>query len=131
MSPVPVAQPRQAHVLVVDDDVLIRALIAGLLRGAGLSVIEAGNADEAWCYLRAGAPVDLVFSDVEMPGSMHGVELARRIRAYAPTVGVILTSGSKGGRLAQGFTFLPKPYRLGQALSLILEALRVEAPGRS
>jgi len=125
------AQPRQGHVLVVDDDVLIRALMAGLLRGAGLHVIEAANADEAWGYLQAGAPVDLVFSDVEMPGSMHGVELARRVRAHAPALGVILTSGSRDARLAQGFTFLPKPYRLGEALSLILETLHAEEPGRS
>jgi two-component system, response regulator PdtaR len=129
--PVPAARARPAHVLVIDDDVLIRALIAGLLRSAGLCVVEAGNADEAWSYVQSGAPVDLLFSDVEMPGSMNGGELAHRVRERDPGIEVILTSGSKGARFVKGFTFLPKPYRLGQALAIVLDALGTGAPDRS
>jgi CheY-like chemotaxis protein len=129
--PVPAAQARHGHVLVVDDDVLIRALMAGLLRGAGLHVVEAANADEAWNYLRSGAPVDVLFSDIEMPGSMNGGELAHRAREREPGIEVILTSGSKGARFVKGFTFLPKPYRLGQALAVVLDALGNGASGRS
>lgn len=65
----------QQHVLIVEDEVLIRAPLAEHLREAGFNVIEANTADEAWSCLQTGMPVDLVFSDIRMPGSMDGLEL--------------------------------------------------------
>jgi PleD family two-component response regulator len=79
-----VSNPEPKRILVVEDEVLIRCLICDDLREAGFVVVEAENADEASSYLASGAPVDLIFSDVHMPGSMDGLDLARRIRNERP-----------------------------------------------
>jgi hypothetical protein len=68
--------PRTVRILVVEDEVLIRALIAEELRLEGFSVIEADRADDALTYIKAGAQVDLVFSDIQTPGSLNGLQLA-------------------------------------------------------
>jgi len=113
-----------AHVLLVEDEALIRALLADELRVSGLTVVEAGTADEAWDYLTAGGRADLVFSDVTMPGSMDGVELAKRVRETYPQVKVIVTSGNPGPRnVAELGVFLPKPYRLDRATEMTLKIL--------
>jgi len=85
------------------------------LRDAGYSVVEASNADEAMDYLNTGSQIDLVFSDIRMPGSMDGLELARRLRVERPALPVILASGGTE-RIA---TFVAKPYRMEQVLSVI------------
>ena len=79
--------------LVVDDEVLIRLTIADHLRDCGFHVIEAANGEEAVRVLEAGEPVDLVFSDVQMPGSIDGFALARWVRQNRPGMPVLLTSG--------------------------------------
>jgi CheY-like chemotaxis protein len=113
-----------AHVLLVEDEALIRALLADELRVSGLTVVEAGTADEAWDYLTAGGRADLVFSDVTMPGSMDGVELAKRVRESYPRVKVIVTSGNPGPRnVSELGVFLPKPYRLDRATEMTLKIL--------
>lgn len=69
---------RQEPILVVDDEILIRHVIADYLRGGGYEVIEASDADEAVGLLRqAEIEIDVVFSDVQMPGSMDGFSLAK------------------------------------------------------
>lgn len=80
-------------ILVVEDDVLIRIDIADFLRGCGWHVVEAGTAAEAVALLEAGAAVDLVFSDIQMPGDMDGFGLAAWVRAHRPGIRIILTSG--------------------------------------
>ena len=116
----------QAHiVLLVEDEVLVRTPIAHRLRGAGFVVIEAANADEAWSYLRSGAPVNLVFSDIQMPGSMDGVELARRIREKFDHIVIILTSGK--GALPpdpdNDHHFIGKPYRSAHVVETVISLL--------
>ena len=77
-------------ILVVDDDVLVRMVIAGYLRECGFKVIEAVDADEAITVLeQPGVHVDVVFSDVEMPG-MDGFALTKWIRGARPDIAVIL-----------------------------------------
>jgi CheY-like chemotaxis protein len=66
------ARPGVPRILVVEDEALIRFVIADALRELGASVVEAASADEAWQYLTAGGSVDLVFTDHRMPGSMTG-----------------------------------------------------------
>ena len=74
-------------VLVVEDEVLIRVVIADYLRECGYRVYEAVNASEALAMLQAPeVSVDIVFSDVEMPGDMDGLGLARWVRANKPSV---------------------------------------------
>jgi CheY-like chemotaxis protein len=80
--------------LVVEDEVLLLICIADRLRDAGYSVIEAGDAVQAIDVLhRDDAGVELVFSDIQMPGSLDGVALARLVREQYPIIKVVLTSG--------------------------------------
>jgi DNA-binding NtrC family response regulator len=83
-----------ATVLVVDDEVLLRLSIADCLREEGFVVIEAVSADEAVAILETTMPVDIVLTDVIMPGRMDGVGLARFVEAHRPETRVILTSGT-------------------------------------
>ncbi len=80
--------------MVVEDEVFIRFDVADLLRESGFEVIEAGSAQEAIDAIATGARVDLVFSDIQMPGVMNGLGLAVYLRANHPRLPVILTSGA-------------------------------------
>ena len=78
-------------VLVVEDEILIRMVIAEYLRSCGYRVIEAASADEALIILQhKELEVDVVFSDIEMPGSMDGFQLSKWLRANRPNVDVLL-----------------------------------------
>lgn len=101
--------------LVVEDDVLVRITIADYLRECGFRVIDVGLADEAVGVLNSGVQVDLVFSDIQMPGTMNGVGLAQWIRQHRPGLSVILTSGwsdaaAEAGHLCDGGPLVTKPY---------------------
>jgi CheY-like chemotaxis protein len=100
-------------VLVVDDEPLIRLVAAETLRDEGFTVYEAADAAEALDVMAHHAEVDLVFTDIDMPG-MSGLELALEIRRRRPDVRCLLTSGRPRPRGApRGANFLPKPYSLG------------------
>jgi len=99
-------------ILVVEDDVLVRSVAAAYLRESGFEVIEATGADEAIRVLQAEVRVDVVFSDVNMPGSMDGFALAQWVHRERPRLQVILTSGAPHtarGAAQQG-PILAKPY---------------------
>jgi two-component system, response regulator PdtaR len=118
--------PRAAvgTVLVVEDETLIRAAIAEMLRDCDLRVVEAANADQAMALLRTGVGVDLVFTDIEMPGAMDGAEFGRRLRAEFPALKLILTSG--GSRRPDGgcdAPFIAKPYRFAEVARRLKAAL--------
>lgn len=131
-------QPRrdmaEAHavtILVVEDEVLVRMGIVDDLVWAGHSVIEAANADEALSVLEAGHHVDVVFSDVHMPGTLDGLGLMEIIRRRFPSIAVILTSGLEipsPDILGDEAAFIPKPYAAGIVLDLVG---RVQARRRS
>lgn len=128
MVPETGAHVEEPRVLVIEDEVLIRIALAEELRAAGLNVIETVNADEAWAYLKAGGRVDLVFSDIAMPGTMDGIEFARRLRKHYPTVHVVLTSGNtQKGAVTDLGLFLPKPYSFDAAVKTIREILGATA----
>jgi len=103
-------------VLVVEDEVLTRLVIADYLRECGYRVYEAVNASEAIAMLEAPkAAIDIVFSDMQMPGGMDGFALSRWIRANKPDVQVILTSGVErsaniAATLCEAGPLLEKPY---------------------
>jgi DNA-binding response OmpR family regulator len=109
---------RQPVVMVVEDDVLIRFPIAEHLRGLRFTVIEAGSGAEAIDLLRSfDDPVDVVFTDVEMPGPIDGVGILRWIIEHDPGICVILTSGNENAIDAAAqymgdAMFVPKPYRI-------------------
>ncbi len=122
-----------SHVLVAEDDVLVRAALAGELRAAGFAVIETSCADEALAYIRAGGKVDLVFSDIQMPGALDGRQLARVIARDHPDISVILTSGdTQPGAGMPATLFVAKPYGIAQTVALFHSVLGPLPPqGRS
>jgi DNA-binding NtrC family response regulator len=116
------AADRQMRLLVVEDEVLIRLFVADLLRDAGYDVIEAVNGDEALDILKAGIPIDLVLSDVRMPGATDGLALLRFVRENLAGLPVIITSGhlEPDIALAAGAAqFLSKPFRMDEALRAV------------
>lgn len=115
------------HVLVVEDQTSIREMLADELRCAGLIVTEAASADEALRLYQTLAQVDLVFTDVQMPGSLDGLALADTLSAIDPDLPVIVTSGAIGPESVDGrFRFIAKPYRLSHARTLVFSALGIE-----
>jgi CheY-like chemotaxis protein len=81
-------------VMVVEDEIWIRLMIADFLRDADFEVIECISADEAVDLLRGGTRVSIIFSDVQLPGSMDGVALAEFVHTKFPDRPVLLTSGN-------------------------------------
>ncbi|MGK9054095.1 response regulator [Xaviernesmea oryzae] len=118
--------PQKAVVLIVEDEPLIRFTTLDALEEVGHVVLEAANADEAMVLFRNRPDIDIVFTDVNMAGSMDGIQLARRIRAIRPSVGIIITSGVVNldpMLLPANTVFLPKPYQHEKLLTSIHELL--------
>jgi len=103
-------------ILIVEDEVIIRSLVAEHLRETGFTVIEAANAAEAVVVLSTQTDIDLVFSDITMPGAMDGVALAHWIHERRGEIPVLLTSGAAAAPDAPGLSaaerFVRKPYLL-------------------
>ena len=107
---------RQPVILVVEDDVLVRFAIADYLRNACYAVIEAENAAEALEVFASCERVDVVFTDVQMPGAMDGLMLVLWVYEHHPDIQVLVTSGKGDAALSSGLiadgAFFAKPYRL-------------------
>jgi CheY-like chemotaxis protein len=132
MAPEVEPQTTPARILVVEDEVLIRALISEELREAGFSVVEASGADEALAFFAGGEHVDLVFTDVRMPGSLTGLDLARTLHALFPALLIVITSGNHGPQDAKGLgVFVPKPYNLREVVQLLADAISGESPSKA
>jgi two-component system, response regulator PdtaR len=131
MIPQPLLRPRTARILVVEDEVLTRAFIAEELRLAGFRVIEADRADDGLTYIKAAVEqVDLVFSDIQTPGSLDGLQLAEILRDKYPDIPVILTSGNAPPRhVGIVEAFVPKPYDVTQTIALMSAILAQKSPG--
>jgi CheY-like chemotaxis protein len=104
-------------ILIAEDICVIRNATASYLRACGLQVIEATSADEAILYLQTAQTVDLVFSDVQMPGEQDGLGLARWVRANRPGLPMLLTSGDftkadAAKELCGNGSFFAKPYNV-------------------
>ena len=116
------------RILVVDDDDDVRAMAMAMLRRLGFSPEGVADANAALQFLRAGKAVEILFSDVRMPGGMNGLQLAEAARVIRPDLKVILTSGYTGNpefmqKIRDGrFAFLPKPYD-GAGLSNMIRAV--------
>lgn len=125
-----VAAPGLPRVLVVEDEFLIRMLVADHLRDAGFTVIEAFNGDEAIAILTTGAPIDLVFTDVRMPGAADGMALLAFIKRTQPDLPVVMTSGHLEPELAYAGgarRFLDKPCDPDFVVAAIRTALHAPA----
>ncbi|MBI3512638.1 MAG: MASE1 domain-containing protein [Proteobacteria bacterium] len=120
--------PAHGTGLVVEDDDAVAEVAAQLIGDLGYAVRATPSARAALELLRQGEPIDLVFSDIMMPGGMNGVELGRAVRAHFPTVGVLLATGfsdAAPGAEAQGFRLITKPYHAHE-LATALAALMHE-----
>lgn len=103
-----------AAVLVVDDEALLRMLASDVLEDAGFEVLEAANADAALVALQSHPEIRVVFTDVNMPGSLDGLALAHVVQERWPSIGVLIVSGKVRPRpcdLPPGGHFVSKPYR--------------------
>jgi CheY-like chemotaxis protein len=130
MDPQTEPPSQRAVVLLVDDEVLLRMLGVDLLEEAGFAVIEASNADEALAALHARPEVRVLFTDVDMPGSMDGFELARVTREHWPEVAVLVVSGKTTpgpDDLPPGGRFIAKPYQPERLIRLVREMARTPA----
>ncbi|MGV8955105.1 MAG: response regulator [Cypionkella sp.] len=115
-------------VLVVEDEPLVRISIIAELEDHGLQVMEASNAHEAIAVLGDNPVVNVIFTDVDMPGSIDGIELARIVRERFPPIQVVVTSGHRNvlqGDLPPEAKFIPKPYVSEQIVKTILEIAAV------
>jgi len=116
-------------ILVVEDDHMVREHVVRQLNSMGYRIIEAATGSEAVEILKQGAEIDLLFTDVVMPGGMSGSALADAVRAMKPGIKVLFTSGytenalMHDGRLDQGVQLLTKPYRSEQLAFKVREVL--------
>ena len=111
-------------VLIFEDDFLIRTHAAEMIAVAGFDVIEAANADDAIVILEARLDITVVFTDIQMPGSMDGLRLAAAIRGRWPPIKIVATSGMVDVRiinLPPGGRFLAKPYSPSQIVATLRE----------
>ncbi|MEJ0096155.1 MAG: response regulator [Methylocella sp.] len=123
-------QNHSSVVLVVEDEPFVRMFGTDVLESAGFEVIEACNADEALRVLASREDVRAVFTDVDMPGSLDGLDLAWRIHERWPEIGVVLTSGRcfiEPGAMPREDVFVSKPYA-APVLVRHIEALMARAP---
>lgn len=129
----PVIQPGQERILLVEDDPMVRSYVETQLRSLGYDVLACSHGSEALERLATDMPVDLLLTDVVMPGHIDGAELARQARALRPGIRVLFTSGYAEnaivhqGRLDPGVHLLSKPYRRQQLAAKVREVL--DTPG--
>lgn len=140
-SETPTAPQSMANevILVVEDDDTVRATSVELLSDLGYTILEASNADNGLAIVNSGAKIDLLFTDVVMPGALKSQELARRAKQKLPSIQVLFTSGYTqnaivhAGRLDEGVELIAKPFTregLAQKIRNVLDLGRpsVSAP---
>ncbi len=124
-------------ILVAEDDTEVLATVVALLGGLGYRVLTARDAASALVVIESGAPIDMLFTDVVMPGPMRSPELARRVRERSPHIAVLFTSGYTdnaivhGGRLDEGVELLSKPYTRQALARKVREVLAAAAKLRA
>jgi CheY-like chemotaxis protein len=115
---------RRPVVLIVEDEFLLRVDAADMIAAAGFEVVEASSADEAIEILEARRDITVVFTDIQMPGSMDGLKLVRAVRGCWPPIKIVATSGYSHVReadLPDGGRFLRKPYSPIQITGVLRE----------
>ncbi|TGN89137.1 response regulator [Bradyrhizobium yuanmingense] len=116
----------QGQVLLVEDDDEVAALVSEMLGQLGYEVTRASSAAAALGALADGRPIDLIFSDIMMPGGMNGVELAREIKKRRSDIPILLTSGYAEASVhdaeSAGIEILPKPYHIDELAAALTAA---------
>jgi CheY-like chemotaxis protein len=121
----------KARILLVEDEPLIRALLAETLHEADFDIVEAGNGEEAMATLERQDGFDLLLTDVHMPGRFSGVDVARFARARDPDLPVVFATGRPEtlddfGTLGSRDVCLAKPFRPRQAVDVVTRLLAAE-----
>src|SRR6202049_1114159 len=116
-------EAKRPVVLIVEDEFILRMDAVDMIAGAGFEVLEAGNADEAIDILESRRDITVVFTDIQMPGSMDGLKLARAVRGRWPPIKIVATSALdvRETELPEGGRFLPKPYSPFQVTGVLRE----------
>jgi CheY-like chemotaxis protein len=123
-------------VLVVEDDPSVRAFAIRCIQASGYRVIAAESGDEAFDLINEHVSIDLLFTDIMMPGKLCGWGLAREARRVLPDLPVVFASGytaealTAGAQFPERSIFLAKPYRLAALRSSIEAAMKASAPRR-
>ena len=115
-------------VLIVEDEFLLRMNAVDMIQAAGFEAVEAADADEAIEILETRRDITVVFTDIQMPGSMDGLKLARAVRGRWPPIKIVATSGRVNvaeSDLPEGGRFLPKPYSPDQIAGLLREIVGI------
>lgn len=112
-------------VLFVEDEPLLRLVVADELREAGFEVLEAGDGGTALDVLATQPGVDLLFTDIRMPGGLNGWDIAEKARALLPSLPVIYATGfsEDAPRVVAGGRLFKKPYRAGEIIDVALQLL--------
>jgi CheY-like chemotaxis protein len=115
---------RQTRVLLVEDEVLISDMVADALEEQGFAVHVVSNAADALRHIESGATVDVLFTDVHLPGGMDGSMLAERVRSLRPDMPIVYASGrwepDANSVLVSRSMFLAKPYDPWDAGALMM-----------
>jgi len=117
-------ESRRPVVLIVEDEFLLRMDAVDMIEAAGFEVVEAANADSAIEILEARPDITVIFTDIQMPGSMDGLKLARAVRGRWPPIKIVATSGHvrvSETDLPEGGRFLAKPYSPAQVTGVLRE----------
>ena len=118
-------EPVRHIVLVVEDEPLLRINAVDIIEDAGFDTVEAPNADEAMKILKARADIKIVFTDINMPGSLDGLKLAHFIRDRWPPIDLIITSGQftpEPKDLPTECRFISKPFEPEQLVAALMDA---------
>ena len=116
---------KRLSVLIVEDEILLRIAAVEMIEEAGFETVEAGSAAEAISILESRSNIRVVFTDIQMPGSMDGLKLAAAVRSRWPLIKIMAASGRsciREGDLPKGGVFLAKPYT-SKRISLFLHEL--------
>src|SRR3978361_1348512 len=117
-------ESKRPVVLIVEDEFLLRMDAVDMIAAAGFEGVDVENADQAIEILEARPDITVVFTDIQMPGSMDGLKLARAVRGRWPPIKIVATSGHvevKPADLPEGGRFLPKPYSPTEVTGMLRE----------
>jgi len=109
-------------ILIVEDDVLTNEYLEFILQQAGYDVVSATSANEATALLEDRHDIQLVVTDINLPGTMNGLKLAAAVRARSPAINIIIVTGygaPRGDEIPPGSVFVPKPYNARKMIEAV------------
>ena len=121
-------------VLIVEDEILVRMDAVEVIEAGGFEAVEAKNADDAIAILEQRNDIVLIFTDIDMPGSMDGLKLAHFVKDRWPPIKIIATSGHAkitANDLPEGVRFMPKPYKATEVADTIHQLIQPREMRRS